>query len=101
MIVVLFRQADARIIGQTGRAVGNDIDRRNQKRGLTIELWVALTFVEPDASRLRRMSQRVGILGPLKKLIAGAPSAIAALDDIYPARRVAPVRIVVSRKKVS
>ena len=47
------------------------------------------------------MRQRVGILGALKKLIAGAPAAIAALDNIYPARWVATVGIVVTRKKVS
>src|SRR6185369_17396634 len=46
MIIVLFRQADAGIIGQTRRAVANDIDRRNKKRSLAIELRVALTFVE-------------------------------------------------------
>ena len=37
MIVVLCRQPDARIIGQTRRAVGNDIDRGNKKCGLTVE----------------------------------------------------------------
>src|SRR5262245_14250524 len=88
VLAVTCRQANARVIGQTGWAVPNVGDRRQTPCHLRIRITHAFGY--PRAACVRGRNE----------LPANAPSAVPTLDRVHPARRVAAVGIVVASPKV-
>jgi hypothetical protein len=89
MFLVARRQTDARIVGKAGRAVADVGDGRERPRDLRIGIAHALG--KPWAARVGRVDE----------LPADAPSAVAALDRVNPARRIAAVGIVFAGPKIA
>src|SRR5262249_15980 len=88
MVIVFFRQAEARIKRQPRRAVSEIGNGRDDVRGLPVVL---------------RMPELLAVPGPAvrKVLVIHPPAALAPFDQIHPAGLVAAVGIVVAGKQVA
>ena len=84
-------QAESGIIRESGRAVADVGNGRNEKRRLSGELRIAHPLAQPHAARI----------GLGQELIANAPTAVSALNHIHPACRIAAVGIVIARPEIA
>ena len=85
------KQADARVISQPGRAVGQVGDRRHDVGRLTGKRRVPELFLVPRPARVRGFEE----------LVADPPAAIAAFDEIDPACAVAAIGVVIAGEQVA
>ena len=88
---VALGQAEAGIVGQTGRAVGNIGHRRHDIGSLAIPGGVPQLLGVP-----RAQSDRHAVV-----LVAAAPAAVAAFDDVDPACLVAVIGVVVAGEEIA
>src|SRR5213594_3633940 len=91
MTPVLVWEAGPGIEAQPRRTVGDIRDRGNDVGGLPFERWIPESLGAPWTARI----------GAFEKLVADAPAAVAAFDQVDPARLVAAVGIVVAGEQIS
>src|SRR2546422_8805576 len=91
MIPVLVWQAGPGIEAQPRRTVGDVRDRGNDVGGLPFERRIPESLGVPRTTRI----------GAFQKLVADAPAAVAAFDQVNPARLVAAAGIGVAGEQTS
>ena len=91
LLVALRQRCDAGVVGHAGRPVGDVTARRHHVGGLLVVRQAPDLLGVP-----RAQPHRVVHL-----LVAQPPAAVAALDDVHPARRVAAVGVVVAGEQVA